>query len=255
MRIRDMLAVQETDEAAGTEIPAEPERPAWLPENFQTPEALASSWDETRRELGRLQTERDNDRKQYEAALAAITEQQQAQQWSPQTDPMISAYQRALDEGDAATALAIQMQVSQAATAQMLDQRFSQFEERVGPAVSDTDREVVLRLAEQQVAPEFGDRWPEIAGAINDRLAETIPGVQPTVDGYARAIREAAMLAEYGRLRTMEQQAEAERQAKLAAQTLTGSTARVPTDTDEKRSEWERVKAADSGGAARVWGG
>ncbi len=226
------------------------ERPEWLNETFASPEDQAKAYNDAVREMKRAQSDanqlrQDMDRQaqQFADSLSAFDQQQPAQQWNPQTDPTINAYQRALEEGDAASALAIQMQVSEARTAQMLDDRLRAFEERMSPQ-QHANQEATLLLAEQQIAPEFGDRWPEVAAQINDTVRGRLAGISnPSVEAYAQAIRESAQLAEYDRLVKEQGRLDAERMAKLNAQTMNGSTARTPTDTDAKKAEWVTVPA------------
>ncbi len=237
------------------------DRPEWLAETFASAEDQAKAYNDAVKEMKRAQSDanqlrQDMDRQaqQFADSLSAFEAQPAQQNWNPGTDPTIAAYQRALEEGDAASALAIQMQVSDARMAQILDQRFQQLEERLTPA-QHANQEATLLLAEQQVAPDFGDRWPEVAAQINDSVRARLAGIaNPSVEAYAQAIRESAQLAEYDRMKQSEAAAQADRLAKLNAQTLSGSTARTPTDTDAKKQEWGEVVAADSHSWSKVVG-
>lgn len=233
-------------------------RPDWLPDKFKSPEDLARSYSEAERELGRLRSETERQQREFSEALAAIGENQPPQQtWNPTQDPTIAAYNRALEEGDGAAALAISLQVQQAA----MQQQFEQFAERFAPQMqqaSAADREMALRLAEQQVSAGFGERWnEEIAPKLSERLAarpDLLP-TTPSVEGYAAALREQANLVEAERIVAQNRAAEAERAAKLAAQTLSNDSARIPTDTDEKKAQWDAIKKAQIGGYERLVGG
>lgn len=239
-------------------------RPENVPEKFWDAEAgairtdaLLGSYGEAEKALARERNERQREQENFTEALQAFQAEppRQQQQWSAQTDPTIIAYQRAAEEGDAAAMLAIQMQLADARMAQVLDERFAKLEEKLTPAQKQ-DQEFALRMAEQQVSAEFGDRWPELAAQINEPLRAVVPTLAGQgVDAYANAIRQQAQLADYQRLQGVQAAADAERQAKLNAQTMTGSTARHVTDTDEKKKEWEQVKDANLGSWSKVVGG
>lgn len=235
------------------------ERPDWLPDKFKSAEDMARSYTELESAHGRLRSEAETQREQFSAALAAIDEpderQPQQGQWSPQADPTMIAMQNALEQGDAATFAAIQLQLNQAAIQQTIADALKPLQDQFASA-NTVDKDVALRLAEQQVAGQFGDEWAEIAPKVTERLRNpnVLPQV-PTVEGYAAAISEQAKLVRYETLEARDRAFEAERQAKLQAQTLGGGVARTQTDTDAKKQEWQDVVNADVQSYSKLVGG
>lgn len=254
MRFRDLFFYRPDDDEG---IPAEPEpeRPEWLDPTFATPEDQAKAYASARSEMSRVQSELDRVRKDAEREREQLLEAFQAQtaptQQGYQGDPLVQAYARSvgIDEQEAAQALAIQMQLSQAAVSQVLEERFGKINEQI-QAGTGVSREVAMRLAEQEVAPQFGDRWGEIAPRVSEAIRAQ-PGLLPeqgNVETYAAILSSQAKLVEYERLKSEAEAFERERREKLGAQTLGGDTARAHrTDTDEKQAEWDRVKQADTG--------
>jgi len=241
--------------------PVAPEIPEWVEEKFRSAdnpvEAQARSYAESEREMTRIRTEYERQQREFSEALQQISEREpapQQQQYQPQTDPLLAAAQRAYDEGDVTTLLAIQAQISQAATAQIIDQRLGQLDERF-QGVTAQDRELSLRLAEEQVQRVFGeDRWNELAPKVQERLQHSPLPQQPSVEGYASHILDLARLADYDRLAKQTADFEAERRAKLTAQTLDGGS-RVQLTAPKDKDSWEEIKNADVGGWNSVVGG
>lgn len=225
-------------------------RPEWLPQQFETPEALAKSYDEARREMDRLRSENERQSREFSEALSRIEAAQQTppqQQYNPNADPLIIAAQNAWDTGDVPTFMAINAQVNQAAISQVLDQRLGQLNEQLGSATAQ-DREIALRMAGQKVAAEYGDRWAEIVPELNERINR--PGVQPTsasIEAYEQMLREQAQIVDYPRIQAQLTQAEQDRLAKLQAQTLDGGTARVPLTANKDKAAWDEIRNANNG--------
>jgi hypothetical protein len=233
------------------------EPPEWVAEKFRGAdnpvEAQARSYAEAEREMSRLRSEYERQQKEFSEALSSLAEQErqqpyQQQQYQPQADPLLSAAQRAYEEGDVTTLLAIQAQISQAATAQILDQRLGQFDERF-QANTAQDRELSLRMAEEQVQRVFGEeRWGELAPKVQQELQSRPLPPTPSVEGYASHILDIARLVDYDRLTQANANLERERQAKLNAQTLENGAARVPLTARKDKDAWEEIKSADAGG-------
>ena len=101
-----------------------PELPDWVEERFRSAEnpveAQARSYAEAQREMNRVRSESERQQREFSEALASLSAQPEPQQqYAPQQDPLLQAAQRAYEEGDVTTLLAIQAQISQAATAQI----------------------------------------------------------------------------------------------------------------------------------------
>jgi hypothetical protein len=234
-----------------------PEIPDFIEDRFRGAdnpvEAQARSYAEARREMDRIRSESERQQREFSEALSSLSEREQQfqapqQQYAPQADPLLSAAQRAYEEGDVTTLLAIQAQISQAATAQLLDQRLGQFQEQF-QGVNAHDRELSLRMAEDQVQRVFGpDRWAELAPKVQEGLTSRPLPDRPSVEGYAAHLLDLARLADYDRVVQQNQALEQERQAKLSAQTLDGGTARVPLTARKDEDSWNEIRNADSGG-------
>jgi len=235
-----------------------PEPPEWVAEKFRGAdnplEAQARGYAEAEREMARLRNDNERQRREFSEALSqlSVQEQQQAQQyqqqqWAPQSDPLLNAAQRAYEEGDVTTFLAIQAQISQAATAQILDQRLSQLDERF-QGVTAQDRELSLRMAEEQVQRVFGEeRWSDLAPKVQEQLSQRPLPQTPSVEGYASHILDLARLADYERLTQAHAALEQERQAKLNAQTLDNGAARVQLTARKDDDGWAEIKNANAG--------
>src|SRR5262245_13207706 len=179
--------------------------PEWVAEKFRGAdnpvEAQARSYAEAEREMSRMRSENERQQREFSEALASLSAQEQErareqqfqqQQYQPQSDPLLQAAQRAYEEGDVTTLLAIQAQISQAATAQILDQRLGQLDERF-QGVTAQDRELSLRMAEEQVQRVFGeDRWAELAPKVQEQLSHRPLPQTPSVEGYASHILDIA---------------------------------------------------------------
>lgn len=242
-----MADEQKTPEQIAAEA-APPERPEWLPDQFKTGEDLAKSYDESRREMDRLRSELDNERKQFTEALQRLESQPPVQQqaYNPTQDPLIAEYGQAIESGDYARAVMIQAAISQQATAAVLDQKLDALKPAL-TAQDEAQRDVAFRLAEERVAAKFGERWtgelqPQVYQMLRDR-PHWVPQAA-TVDGYASVLEEAASIIESGRIVAEQRAAEADRQAKLAAQGITGQGARPQITADEAVAEWEKIKNA-----------
>lgn len=237
------------------EISAEDERPAWLPPNFKDPEALAKSYEESRKEMDRLRSQLDEERQQFSAALEQVqaVTQQAAQ---PQVDPanqLLYQYQQAVESGDAATQLAIQAALMQQAASNAVEERFKTFAPQI-EAQQNADRDIAFRFAEQRVAAQYGEQWADLSADVDKWLREH-PAWMPTVntpDAFETVIGEAARYVANERAAARLAEVESARAARLSAQTGTGSTGRYPTATDEKKQAWDEIKSAEVGSYSAI---
>ncbi len=235
---------------------APPERPEWLPEQFQTPEALAESYQNLRAESDRMRNEMQRDRESFTAALETFQQQPAPppQNGYPQQqfDPAMSAYTQAMEVGDYQAALQAQAQFNINA---MLPAVANLMKEEMGaltPAVQAAqaaERENSIRLAEGLVEREIGtERYASLAPKISELQQENkfLPQAG-SVETYASAIRHMVKLADYDRLAKAELDWEQERVEKLGAQTLTTGYNRPTVDQDAARADFERVKNTPTG--------
>jgi len=235
-------------------------RPEWLLDKFASPEAQAQAYAEAEREMNRLRAETERQQNEFARALEAFEQRPEPQpQYQPgygQADPLLQAAQRAMDEGDVATFLAINAQLSQAAVTQVLDDRFAKLDEKIGGTTQQV-REQTLIAAEQRVSPKFGDRWSsELVPKIQQELARdpSLLPPNPSVEAYEKALEGLAKQIDYDRLTAAHSQLEAERQAKLEANTLAGGQARVTYKAPANEQAWNEIKDADTGSWANLVG-
>lgn len=228
-----------------------------VPEQFRAnPGAVFKSYEESRKEMDRLRSELDDERAQFQAALERIEAAQPQPQahFEAQSNPMIAAYQQAVEAGDAQAMLAIQIALSQQATADVLDKKLGEFKPQL-ETQSQADRDIAFTIAQDRVRAEYGDRWAEIAPDVNAWLHEHSAWL-PTVnspDAFAQVIREGAKTVEGAKAQERLAAIEADRAAKLSATTATGGgAARFPTVTDDKKQAWDEIKSAQVGSYGSV---
>lgn len=245
------------DDGAGKPEGADDGRPDWLPENFADGAALAKSYDESRREMDRMRSQMDDQQKQFAAALEQLEAQQPAPPPTEGLDPVIAqsmaAYDNAIQQGDNAAALAIQIGLNQHLTRQTIDtaleERFKTLDPKL-EAQGQADRDIAFEIASERVAKSYGDQWGELQPDVQKWLREH-PNWLPSEnkpEAFEQVIREAARTVENERLAEQARSAASDRAAKLAAATGDGSgQGRHPIATDAKKAEWEAVKNSDVG--------
>lgn len=229
-------------------------RPDWLPENFKTPEDLAKSYDESRREMDKLRSERDEERAQFAAALerieaATTTQQQREPTGDPQANQLLSAYAQAVEAGDAAAMLSIQLALNQQATAQVIDERLGKLTPQL-ESQSKADRDIAFEIASERVAKQYGDQWPDVQPEVQKWLKEHQSWLPTTnsPEAFEQVIREGASIIVNAKAAEQLAAAQQDREAKLTAQTATGgASGKHPIVTDEKKAAWNEVVNADVG--------
>jgi hypothetical protein len=226
------LIHMQTDPGAGDggEGVGAPEVPDWVPEQFRSlPEAewapaIARSYTEVRAETDRLREEARKDREQFQTALERLeaTPPEPTRQVDPSEDPFIAAYQRALDEGDGAAALAIQMQLLGAQTQQIVGEQLKPITERF-QSESATTREILIDNAEATVKAEamkagldYEASRTEIAAAIQALGGLPASG---TLADYSDAIRRGVRLVHAEAVIENSAAQEREHREKLSAMT------------------------------------
>lgn len=253
---------------ADEETTAEDARPDWLPDQFQTPEALAESYDQSRREMDRMRSQYDNEREQFQAILAQQQQQLEsltAQQSAPQqqselamSNPLVDAFGRGYEEGDPARMLQAAAQYTQQplieAVGRLMDEKLS----ALNPALQQQQafqREANLRMAEANYAARIGqDEYRQLMPAISNVLSANQNWLPEngTVEGYEAAIENAAKLAQHDSLVNRLAAAEQERSDKLAAQTLSGAGRGSVYSQDEQEAMRERIRNADNSSYAQL---
>jgi len=241
------------------------ERPEWLLEKFESPEAQAQAYAEAEREMGRMREEMARDRDQFQNALQSLqelrveeermpTSQPLPQTYAPENDPLLQQYQQALDMGDARALLAINLELNRQMTQQAIQEGMKDLSGRVERS-ADVDREMAVTMATERVARQHDD-WEEIApevGRLLQQNSEWIP-TNSSVEAYERAIGQAARVVKAERVLSAQQSEERVRAEKIASQGLTGGSARL-LSPEESQKEWEAVKNAKLTGYSGILGG
>lgn len=228
------------------------------PEEFKSPQDLLKSYQEIRPQMNRLQTQLEQERNQFSEALQTMEQmrpQNQPQQpvYNPQQDPILTSYQEALDSGDARAMLAINMELQQRLVQKHMGEMQQQQTQRFQQA-NDTDREVAITLATERVARDYND-WEDLAPKIGEVL-QARPHWIPenvSVEGFERALREAADLVNAQQLIAENKRQESARQEKLQAQGLQGESGRAQTP-EQQQKEWDKIKAINLGGYSGLLG-
>ena len=226
------------------------QRPEWLPEKFKSPEDLAKSYTELERKL----TEEGENRSNLEAQLGDLYEQfessqqaaQQAQRpaYDPSTDPTLLAYEQAMENGDYRAALAIQAGLMQTIVQQQTPAQ---------PQENPRDYEAWAFVAEQTAIQQVGgaDEWAQYKDQVlAEAKAENFDNLSAQQAGQrlARIWKMAKADDVLNNQQTVaQQQAEAERQRKLDAQSISGSGGHPPAPTKDEQTVSSIIKAAKEG--------
>lgn len=230
-------------------------RPDWLPENFKTAEDLAKSYDESRREMDKLRSERDEERAQFAAALERIeAAQTPAPPAGGDQNQLLNAWNQAVEAGDANAQLAISIQLQQQMLTTELDKRFEKLTPQL-ESQSKADRDIAFEIASERVAKQHGDAWAEIQPEVQAWLKEHQTWLPTTnsPEAFEQVIREGAQIVVNAKAAEQLAAAQKDRDAKLTAQTATSSgSGKFPTATDEKKAEWDAVKNADVGSYSQL---
>jgi hypothetical protein len=238
--------------AAEAAAAAAAQRPEYLLDKFSTESEQARAYAEAEKEMNRLRSAADEERAQFAAALeqmAAVQQQQQQQPpqpgFDPQANQLLSQLQYARENGDIASELAMTLGLQQ----QMLRDELKNFQTTLEPRLGEqaqADRTISFEIAQERVAKTYGDQWKEIAPDVNTWLREH-PNWLPTANDpnqFEQVILEAAKYVANDKAAQQLAKMQADRDAKLASQTATGSGAAHPLVTDEKKAAWEEIKNA-----------
>ncbi len=241
-----------------------PERPEWLPENFKSGEELARSYDETRREMDRLRSQSEQDRSQFAEALATMQAEQDQRARSmtdPNSDPRIQAYQRAVDEGDAATQLAISLDLNR----QLIQQELQARGDQVTPAIESMQEAQRTQLIDQaeawgkQYATERGLDYEaskdDVYGALRQLYGDQLMPTQGDATVYNGAMRAAIDITFAQAVIEDKESGELDRRAKLSAMTtVPGASGRLATGSPDETAAWNQVRDAPAGSYAELMG-
>lgn len=233
------------------------ERPEWLPENFKDETAFAESYKELQRTLTtRAQREKELEQQvgHYESLLAA--QQNTATpttQYDPNADPLIVAYETAMENGDYRTALAIQAQVGQAAAQNVVQQALPQVQQQYAQS-AEAQAALVADHAWNNLKGRYGDDLEQ----NRDKIAEVIqaqPWLIPDAAQRDPAVATSAIENVYKIVNPgafVQGQPVDMTAAKLAAQGLPGAAGRPPSP-DAQKAEWDAIRKAAQNDPGRYW--
>lgn len=260
------------DDDAGAGGAAPPERPEWLPEKFKSPEELARAYAESERAMGQSQAELEKERVQFREALDQFQQAQERQvqpvtpAYSPESDPILAAYDRAMLEGDSRAALAIQLQLTQQLQAQERTAMEKMLEEKLQPLVGQmgerqaAEREMLINQAEASVkaqAVQQGLDYDASRGEIIE-VIQSLGGMptQGTAETYSDFLAKAVRVVHADAVIAASQQQSQQRGEKLSlAQLQPGARGRVAQGTSQEADAWAEIKGAKSGSYGELMGG
>lgn len=219
-----------------------PERPEWLPENFESPEALLASYKESQRKI----TELSQSNKGLEDSIQSLSSQFEeftAAQSRPDPNQVYSQWQDLYEQDPIGT----MAQIAQATATQVLQQQSA------GQQQPTATPDVVAFIADQTMNQQYED-W----GGYKEKVAEVIAqnplfqrdelwtnpqAASQALDSAYQMVKAQDVLS--GEYAQQKQQADA-RAMKLAAQTAQGAGGRIPAEDDfEKR--WQEIQNAETG--------
>lgn len=232
------LEVQNPDGAANEAVV-----PEWVPEKFRSnPEEFGKAYSNLERSFHETRQELRAQQEQLEALIAQAN--------APEPEPAVGmdAIYQAYENDPIAT-----MQYLARQAAAQAVQTVTQAQQQSTQPLVEQQNQLLAYTANQMVSQRVSD-WDD----YKDRVAEEIsrnPDLLPesalsTPDRAAAALERVYKQVRHDDLLNQnkslaEQQADLQRQAKLAAQTLTGPAGR-PAPTDADKDAWERIRNAPS---------
>lgn len=214
-----------------------PERPEWLPENFDSPEDLAKSYTEAQRKITETSQSLAEERRAREAleeSIQTLSEQFEAQN-RPDPNAVYSQWQDLYDQDPIGT----MAQIAQATAQQILQQQSSQ-----QPSSSP---DVVAFIADQHMGQsheDWNDYKEKVAEVINqnplfqrDELWMNPQAAAQALDSAYQMVKAQDVLSGNS---VVEQQVADTRAMKLGAQSAAGASGRTPAPPED---EWAQVMA------------
>lgn len=227
-----------------------PVRPDWLPEKFKDEEAFVKSYGELESKLGELSErakQADTLEENYNELAVRLeqVEQQRHDTQANQAAPLITAYEQAYAEGDAARMLYIQAEVAKLAVTDGLAQALPQLNQQVG-TLAESQANEISAYAARTLEQQYGDQWGQATDSMRTILTANphlIPEAAKTDPSVAiAALDNVYKIATYGATPVQRDDGAAEREKQLA-QTASGFGNRVLTP-DEAKQEWDSIKGA-----------
>lgn len=231
----------EQDPAEGQD---NPDRPDWLPENFQSPEDLAKSYQEAQRKITELSTQ-NKGLEESIGNLSAQFEQFTAQQNQPDPQAVYGQWSEMFEQDPIGTVA----QIAQASAAQAL-QQYQQQAQQPLQATQQTQSALVAAYADQAMTAQYQD-WNEEKGKVAEFIQDNPDifheGLFADPTKATKALETAYKMVKADDVlsgNTVAQQQMADtRQMKLAAQSAVGASGR-PDVPGSDQAAWEAIKAA-----------
>jgi len=261
---RDQLGVdlpdpQDPEAVQPPETPVEPERPGWLPDNFENPEAFAAAYKESQnkiREQGETQKRLETHIQQLSEVVESMQAPQQPQQ-SGNDEAIRARLQQSFEEDPIGTIAYLSQQYATAALAEQQQQ----WAQQVNPemvARQERDNQLLAMMVDQRLGETIED-WE----AYRDKVGQAIVDDQSLIPEEVLNNPEATVASirrvyDVVKARDIIEQAQngnfVSTQMKRQAQTMTGGGVRAPADnpTDEKM---DQLRNAVQGASYAAWRG
>ena len=229
--------------AAEGEQATPPERPEWLPQNFANPEALVESYKQAQAKI----SEQGQALSELQHNVQAWQEQQQqAQQPSQETLIEQLSEQTGLDEDQLSAIAWLAGQAAQSAVQQAAPPASAQ----------DRDSELLAKVVDFELTKKYDDwdDYKEQVGQIIEQNPYLLPVGEDTspnqiVASLEHVYKHVKMSAELEQGAAVNDAAQAQRNVRQQAQTMTGQGQRPATQTADE--EWaEQIRKARGGGYA-----
>jgi hypothetical protein len=235
---------QESGEAS-----AEESRPAWLPDNFKSPEDLARSYQEAQNRI----REQAEQQKNLELRLNALTEAVSSQQFTNEQQPS-SASTEQITAAFESDPLGTMAWLAQQIANNTVEERIGQFQNQISPQLQanmQAQNDMLAITADQQLGNRYAD-WGEYKSKVAQAI-ESDPTLLPdlslttpdqTINALDRVYR--FIKAEEIMQRVESGDFNPDISAmKQRAQSMSGSTGR-PGETSYQDAKIEALKAAAS---------
>lgn len=231
------------DQVEGVDLPEgeDNQRPEWLPENFESPEALARSYSEAQKKI----TELAQEKKGLEESINALSSQFEeftAAQNRPDPNQVYSQWEDMLAQDQVGTIA----QIAQLTAERVLQAQQSQ----QSPQGATPD--VIAFIADQTMSQQHDDwsGYKEKVGELiasnplfqDDRLWSDPQTASSTMNSAYEMVKAQDVLSGNA---VVQQQAADTRAMKLAAQSAAGTSGRTPSP-DDYQKRWEEIMNAPS---------
>lgn len=226
----------------------EPARPEWLPDNFRSPEDLASSYrqlEEKLREQGAEKNQYQETASQLQARLDQLEASQQELAWQTQQSSLAEQWEMAEPAAQLQIAAAI---AQEAAERKYQELQASNTQQQGSPQYA----EMATFMARQAMESKYAD-WQEVAPVIGE-IVKADPALFPVAaqDGLDQIVGRLDSLYKLAKAQqawetggtALSDLAQAAALAKQQAATVSGTSGPAESTDDY----WEAVTKADPGG-------